>query len=165
MWVQPLLFLHSIIKIHFKMWTWKRAEKLTWPTSIFSIHECSEQYLKTPLQDLSMQFHSTGCRHWVLQTWAHLVHRPIQAESQNGEIQFCSKSSHAKKHQETAIWLVSCIPLKRSSVHLYCKAHLACRTQMVCDWGWHGWLPEHTFQTELEGLPGKMKRLLTLNKK
>lgn len=45
------------------MGSWKRAEKLKWSTSIFIIQECSKQCLKNPWQDLSMQFHSTGCRH------------------------------------------------------------------------------------------------------
>lgn len=30
---------------------------------------------------------------------------------------------------------IICAPWRK---RLYCKAHLACRTQMVCDWGWHG---------------------------
>lgn len=109
-------FFSSIMKMHFNMGSWKRAEKLKWSTSIFIIHECSKQCLKTPWQDLSMQFHSRGCRQEYTEfcKHGHAWFTDLSMQSRK----MLKFNSPQKVAMQRNIWLVFWIPFKRSSVHL-----------------------------------------------
>lgn len=65
------LFFSSVIAMHFNMGSQKRAEKLKWNNSYFYHPWVSKQCLWKPLQDLSMQLHSTGCRHEQTKSCKH----------------------------------------------------------------------------------------------